>query len=105
GVEQVLARKAAAVGYPLHRAIAGLGRHDPVLAVTGHRFADDLLGAATVVYVGGVDEVDALVPGLVDDAQGVLGAGLLAEHHAAEGEGRDLEATLAEGAVDHGEGP
>ncbi len=69
--------------------------------MAGHRFADDFLRAPGVVHVCGVDEVDALVPGLVDDAQGVLGAGLLAEHHAAQGKGGNLQATVAEGAVDH----
>ena len=97
GIEQVLAREPTAVGQAFCRAETGLGGDDPVLAMAGHGLADDLFGAPGVVNVSGVDEVDALVPGLVDDAQRVLGAGLFAEHHAAKGEGGNLKATVAEG--------
>jgi len=41
-------------------------------------FADDFLGAPAGVDIRRVDEIDALVPGLVDDAQRVLGVGLFA---------------------------
>lgn len=100
----MFARQPAAVGQAIGRAEADLAGHDPVLPMAGHRFADDFLCAPGVVHVSSVDEVDALVPCLVDDAQGVLGAGLLAEHHAARGKGGNLQATVAEGAVDHARG-
>ncbi|MNO67303.1 hypothetical protein D3C76_581080 [compost metagenome] len=104
GIEDVLARQPAAVGQAIGRAEADLAGDDPVLAMARHCFTDDFFRAPGVVNVGGVDEVDALVPGLVDDAQGILGTGLLAEHHAAQGKGGNLQATVAEGAVDHARG-
>ncbi|MNH44153.1 hypothetical protein D3C79_1062320 [compost metagenome] len=43
GIEDVLAREAAAVGQAVSRAKADLGRHDPVLAMACHGFANDFL--------------------------------------------------------------
>ncbi len=77
-VEHVLAAQTAAVRDTVHRAETDLGRQHPFVAVTGNRFADDFFRTAVGVDVGGVDEIDALVPGLVDDPQGIFGAGLLA---------------------------
>jgi hypothetical protein len=52
------------------------------------RLADDLLGFAGGVDVGGVDEVDAGVERAVDDADRVVVVGVApgAEHHRAEAE-------------------
>ena len=65
------------------------------------RLADDRLGLALRVDVGGVDEVDARVEGAVDDpdAVGVVGVAVAAEHHRAQGQRADLQAGPAEGAV------
>lgn len=51
------------------------GQHD-VVAAAIERLADDLLGLAGGVDVGGVDEVDAGVEGGVDDADGVVVVGV-----------------------------
>ena len=87
GIEQMLARQPAAVGQAVHCTESRFGGNHPVLPVARHRLANDLLRAPAVVDVGGIDKVDALIPGLVDDPQRILGAGLLAEHHAAQGQG------------------
>ncbi|MNT56929.1 hypothetical protein D3C72_1942670 [compost metagenome] len=60
------------------------------MPMPGNCFTDDLFGAAVGVDIGGVDEIDPLIPGFVDDAQRILCAGLLAKHHRAEGEGGHL---------------
>ena len=80
------------------------GEHD-VVAASFQSLADDVLGVA--VGVGGVDEVDAGVKRLVDDAGRVLG-GIAhggGEHQGAQGVGADLDAGPAEGAVLHGISP
>jgi hypothetical protein len=78
------------------------GEHDPVAAAL-ERLADDLLRLAAGVDVGGVDDVDARVERAVDDPDRLLVVGVApgAEHHGAEGEGADLDAGAAEGAVAH----
>jgi hypothetical protein len=43
------------------------GKHN-ILATALERFADNLLRLAVAIPVGGVDEVDAGIQGLVDDA-------------------------------------
>jgi hypothetical protein len=70
-----------------------LGGQDHVVAApAGQRLADDLLGLAARVDVGGVDEVDAGVERAVDDLDRPIVVGLApgAEHHRAEAEGADL---------------
>ena len=59
----------AAVVWPFSHGAKDLGRQDHVaaLAVFLEGAADDLLTFALVVYVGGVDEVDASVQGTIDD--------------------------------------
>src|SRR3954451_478831 len=78
-----------------------LGGEDDVVATALERLADDRLGLAVGVDVGGVDEVDAGVEGAADDpdAVGVVGVAVAAEHHGAEGQRADLEAGPAEGSV------
>ena len=51
------ARVAAVVGVVVHRDV-DLGRQHDVVAAALERLADDLLGLAGGVHVGGVDEVD-----------------------------------------------
>ncbi|MNG98525.1 hypothetical protein D3C79_576710 [compost metagenome] len=69
GVEDVLAAQTAAVRNAIGRAKADLAGQDPVMAIAGNGFTYDLFTASGVVHVSGVDEVDALVPGFVDNAQ------------------------------------
>src|SRR6185312_1901267 len=64
-----------------------------------------LLGAAVIVLVGGVDEVDAGLTRQRDDALAGGGIGLPAEHHRAEAERRDLEPAAAEAAIVHAAPP
>src|SRR3954451_16478702 len=56
------------------------------------------------IDVGGVDEVDAFVDGVMDhaDAVVVIGVAPRAEHHGAETEGADLETGTSEQSVLHG---
>ena len=58
-----------------------------VVAPAFQRLADDLLGLAVAVPIGGVDEVDAEIQGLVDDADPVVvvGIGDPTKHHRAQG--------------------
>ena len=58
--------------------------------------ADDALGVALRVRVGGVDRVQPGVARRGDDARRFGFVGLVAEHHRAEPELRDLEAARAE---------
>ena len=112
-VENVAARRAARVRAGA-RVAEHLGRHHHVVAChlqVLQRLARDLLGRAARVHVGRVDEVDAGVQRLADQAFGV---GLLqvadlapdaagaAEGHGAQAEFRDEQAGAAEGVVAHG---
>ncbi len=112
-------RVAPAVGVALlaHRHVHGaveLGGEDDLVAAALEGLADDLLGLAPGVDVGGVDDVDPGVERGVDDAGalGVVGLAPGAEHHGAEAQRADLHAGGAEGAVvgvrvhaDHGRSP
>ena len=79
------ARTAAVVGVLAHRHAELGGQHD-VVAAALECLADDLLGLAGGVDVGGVDEVDPGIQGAVDDADRVVVVGVApgAEHHRAE---------------------
>src|SRR6202043_3898872 len=97
------ARVPLLVGVVAHRAVH-LGRQDDMLApAAGQRLADDLLGLAARVDVGGVDEVDPRVERPVDDADAlvVVGVAPLAEHHGAETQWADVDAGASEIAMDH----
>ncbi|KAF1855195.1 hypothetical protein Lal_00003742 [Lupinus albus] len=100
-LEDPLARQALLVGALAERE-AELGGQHPVVASRGDGASDDLLGAAGVVDVRRVDEVDALLEGLVDDAPGGGFVGLAAEHHGAQAQGRDFEGAAPQVAVIHG---
>ena len=98
------ARAARLVGVlVVHVAVELGGQEDVVAAALAglQRLADDLLGLAAGVDVGGVDDVDAGVEGAVDDRDRlvVVGVAPRAEHHRAEGQRADLDAGPAEGAV------
>jgi hypothetical protein len=87
GLDDPAPGAAAPVRVIAHRHEELGGEHD-VVAATLEGLADDLLGLAGRVDVGGVDEVDAGVKGRVDDADRVLVVGVApgAEHHRAEAE-------------------
>ncbi len=78
-----------------HRVAALGGQHDPV-AAAAQRLAEDLLGHAVVVDVGGVEQRDAGVEGDVDHpmALGDVGVAPRPEHHRAERERADLDAAV-----------
>jgi hypothetical protein len=105
-LEDPAPRVAAAVGAFAHREVDLGGEHD-VVTSTPQRLADDLLGLARGVHIGGVDEVDPLVEGRVDDADTVVVVGVAGgtEHHGAQAVDAHLDAGAAEGAVAHGRAP
>jgi hypothetical protein len=84
---------------------AELRRQDDVVAAIRDRRAHELLVLAAAVHVGGVQQRDPERQRAVDrlDRLVVVGRTVELGHaHAAEAEGRDLEAVAAEGAVVHG---
>jgi hypothetical protein len=68
-----------------HRVVHLAGEHD-VVAAALERLADDHLGLAVGVHVGGVDEVDPCVQGPVDDPDRLVVVGVShgPEHHGAQ---------------------
>ena len=101
-----LAAGAAAVRIAREEVARELGGDDDAVAparVAADVVADDLLGVAVGVDVGGVDEVAAALEEAVEDGLGVLDAGapapVLAEGHRAEAERADAQAGAAEGDV------
>ena len=62
----------AAFGSPGAHGQRVLGGHDPAVAVGSEEAADDLLGLALVVLVGGVDEVAARLGERGEDAVALL---------------------------------
>src|SRR2546428_13712094 len=77
------ARVAAAVGILAHRHVDLAREHDVVAFGAGHRLADDDLGLALRVDIGGVGEVDAHVEraGGGSDALVVILWGPVTGHH------------------------
>jgi hypothetical protein len=86
----------------VHGAVELGGEHDVVPAAL-ERLADDLLGLAARVDVGGVDDVDPGVQGPVDDADALLMVRVAPgpEHHGSQGERADLDAGPSQVAVVH----
>ena len=80
------------------------GQHDllPPAAALGEPAADDLLGLAAAVDVGGVEEVDAGLERRVHDLVAVGLVGLRPEVHRAEAQRADPQAGAAEVAIVHG---
>ena len=102
GSREPASRAAALVGIVAHRRECLGGEHD-VVSPAFQRLADDLLGLALAVPVGGVDEVDAEVERPVDDpgALVVIGIGQLSEHHRAKTVGADHYPGPAQRTVTH----
>jgi len=71
-------------------------------AVPLQRFSHELFGGTTAIDVGGVEEVNAFTDRVVDDLAGVFKVGLLAEHHAAQNDGANVNTGSAEEVVFHG---
>src|ERR1019366_8169639 len=96
-------RVALSVGVVAHLGVHLGGEHDLVPPSPGEGLADDLLGLALGVDVGGVHEVDPRVEGAVDDADRVFVILVTpgAEHHGAEAERADLDPSAAESALLH----
>jgi hypothetical protein len=82
----------------LAHAAVDLGREHDVVAPVLQRLADDLLGLAARVHVGGVDEVDPRVEGAVDDLDRVVVVRVApaAEHHGAEAQRAHLHTGSSE---------
>jgi hypothetical protein len=85
---------AAPIGVIAHRHVHLAGEHNVVALAAGQRLADDHLGLAGGVDVGGVDEVDPGVERAVDDADALVVVRIapLAEHHRPEAERSHLRA-------------
>src|SRR5213080_3582276 len=75
GAHDPAARVAAAVGVVAHRHVELRGE-DNVVAAALEGLADDLLGLAGAIDVGGVDEVDAGVERGVDDPDRLVVVGV-----------------------------
>ena len=71
-----------------------LGGQYDILATTLERLAYDFLRLAVAIPIGGVDEVDAEIQGLVNDTNAVvmIGVGDAAEHHRSQAIGTDFDA-------------
>jgi len=102
------ARIAAVVGAAQDVEACLCGEHDAV-ALALDRLADDLLGLAARIDIGGVDKVDAGIEAHVDLAPGCwkidrserLRRVVSPEGHRAQGQRRDLQARSTEQAVFH----
>src|SRR5918912_1551830 len=92
------ARVAAPVGTLAHGVVELRGEDDVLAPAAGERLADDLLGLARPVDVGGVDEVDACAERTLDDPDGLVVVGVApgAEHHRAEAEVADRNTGASE---------
>ena len=86
-----------------HGAVELGGQHHIVASTTGQGFPEDLLRLPTGVAVGGVDEGDARVQGLVDHLDGgvVVGIAPGAEHHGTQTEPADGDTGVAQDPVQH----
>jgi hypothetical protein len=85
------------------------GQDDPIApAAGGEPFADDLLGAATGlparrggIHLGGIDEIDAPIQGIVHLLEALGLAVLLAPGHGAQADDADLDVAAAQSPVLH----
>lgn len=80
----------------------GCEKHVVTFSVALKRLANELFRCAFAVDVRGVEEVNSLAEGVVDDFACVFKVGLLSEHHAAQNEGADVHAGASEEFVFHG---
>jgi hypothetical protein len=69
-----------------HTSMHFCGKHDPV-ALAFERTAHDFFRHAIVVYIRGIDEIDACVERTVDNPDAFLLGGRSSEVHTAETEG------------------
>lgn len=74
---------------------AELGRHDPAITISSDGPPHDFFGATRVVNVRRIEEVDALVCCLGDDALRSRFVGFSTEHHRTQAERGNLQATTA----------
>jgi hypothetical protein len=91
----------AAVGYVGAGGLGDLGRQHPAIALRLDGGANHGFRSALGVDVGRVDEVDAAVGGVIDDALRLRRVGRPAKHHGAEADLRHLHAAAAEHAIAH----
>src|SRR6266576_3050841 len=82
--------------------VGELCREDPVLPVIRNGAADHLFGFAAIISVGRVDKIDAGLARLRHDARRGRLIRRPAEHHGAQTNRRNFQATAAELAVLHG---
>ena len=110
-VDRVHDVTAAVAGVPRLRAHRpeALRRDHELVAAALQPAAEDLLGAAggrevaaERVHVGGVEEGDALLVGVIEDGARAVLVDLESEGHGAEADPRDLEPGAAETNVLHG---
>ena len=102
-LDQVLARESNVMRRGAH-AHEGLGRQDEVVAPAHQRLAEDLLGGAERIDVGGVERRHARLAADVEDARRVGDAQVAhlaetipsADGHRAEAEDRDAQPGVAE---------
>ena len=101
-LRDVLAREAAVVRPLAHREVDLRGEKVGVALEASEGVADDLLGRAPHVHVGGVEEVDAEVVGLVDAVRRLLpGDAPAVGQPASEGDLADLYPAPAQPPVLH----
>ena len=100
GLHHVPPRQAA-IGDGGAGRLRDLGREHPAVARGRDRRPDHRLRAPAGVHVGRVDEVDAVVRGVVDDAPRLGGVRELAEQHGAEAELRHLHPAPSEHPIPH----
>src|SRR5262245_16727379 len=100
GVDHMAPGEAAVVGarsYP----VANLGGDDPGLAPPLEDLPDYALRARLAMDIGRIEEVHALLEGIIEHAPRLRLPGRAAEHHRAERDFRNLEATYAQRAIAH----
>src|SRR5208282_1035106 len=101
GRDDVAARPAAQVGAVAHRH-AEFGRDDDLATAISERLAEQLFGAAPVaVYVGGVEQRDAVVERLMHHRARLLRVASHAKVVASQSDGRNLESRVTELAIFH----
>src|SRR5208337_252493 len=101
GRDDVAVRRAAQVGTVAHRR-AEFGRDDDLATAISERFAEQLFGAAPIaVYVGGVEQRDAVVERLMHHGARLLRVASHAKVVASESDRRNLESRVAKLAIFH----
>ena len=102
GFDDILGAAVDAVGLAGALGLAELRRHHHAVAAAFQGATEHLLVMAPAVHVGGVEMVHAGVDGVADQVfrhRVVGGAVDAGQRHAAQADGRDGQAALAEGAM------